>query len=348
MKEVAKQWLVEFLGPAYPWFRDFVIRPIYDPISGFWDPRASLFVPYLLSAILLAMFVYNRQQTRSQSTFSFRQFLRYLAPARIYLHKSAILDYKFLFVRALVNQVFLSVFAVGSGLWLAGPVGSLIALAFGPGPSLEPTVVSRFLFTVFMTLAVEFGHYLGHYLEHRVPLLWEFHKTHHSCEVLTPVSAYRNHPVDQLVKSVTVSSSSALVLGVYSYLYPGGIREFEILSISVIFFLSYLVANLLHSHIWLSYGWRMNHVLMAPCMHQIHHSSEKRHFDRNFANFFSFWDWLFGTIYVPRSKETFDLGISGNGHARFDSVWNLYFVPFQNAYHLVFRRPRQPRKNEAS
>jgi len=29
-----------------------------------------------------------------------------------------------------------------------------------------------------------------------VPFLWEFHKVHHSANVLTPITAFRVHPVD--------------------------------------------------------------------------------------------------------------------------------------------------------
>lgn len=336
MREDIKQWLIENLGGAYPWIRTYVVGPVYDTIGALWKPNDNLFVPYLLVAILIAFAVYRWQESRTQS-LSLREFFRYLAPARIYLHKSAVLDYKFVFVKSLVNQILFGGIALTSGLWLAELISSLLDSTFGASTLAEPGVLSRVIFTICLALAVEFGHYLGHYLQHRVPLLWEFHKTHHSCEVLTPVSVYRNHPVDQVVKGATISVPTGLVTGIYMYLYPSGILEFTILSVSVIFFLSYLVANLLHSHIWLSYGWRLNHVLMSPCMHQIHHSSEVRHFDRNFANFFSFWDWLFGTLYVPKQKETFPLGISNNEHVEFNSVLNLYVVPFKNAFRLLTR-----------
>lgn len=336
MKEVAKQWLTEALGPVYPWVRDYVLAPIYYPVSALWNPADNLFVPYLLTAVLASFLVYRRE-SRTQPR-SLREFWRYLFPANVYLHKSALLDYKFVFVKALVTQVLFAGVALGSGLWLAGHLSGLLETVFGSSPALEPTLLSRIVFTIAIALAIELGQYLGHYLEHRVPLLWEFHKTHHSCEVLTPISVYRNHPVDEMVKSVTISGCSGLVLGIFAYLYPTGILGYTVLSVGVIFFLSFLVANLLHSHVWLSYGWRMNHVLVSPCMHQIHHSSEPRHFDRNFGNFFAFWDWMFGTLYVPREKEKFALGISNNEHREFNSIWNLYAVPFKNAFRLLRRR----------
>lgn len=334
MKEDIKLWLSEILGPAYPWIKDHLLWPIYGTVSQIFNPGSNLFLPYLLAAAAVAFMVYRWQESRSQPP-SAGGFWSYLLPRSIYLHRSALLDYKFVFVRAIVDSILFGGLALASGLWIAKPVSAQLNAMFGAVPAAEPTVLAIVVFTIFLTLAVEFGHYLGHYLEHRVPLLWQFHKTHHSCEVLTPISAYRTHPVDELVKMMTLSISTGPVIGVYSYLYPNGISEITVLNVGIVFFLSYLVANLLHSHIWLSYGWRLNHVFMAPCMHQIHHSSEVRHFDRNFANFFSFWDWIFGTIYVPRGKESFKLGISNNEHLEFNSVWALYAVPFKNAYKLL-------------
>jgi sterol desaturase/sphingolipid hydroxylase (fatty acid hydroxylase superfamily) len=347
MKEVVKEWLSELLGPAFPWIKENLISPIYYVIAGLWTPGANIFVPYLLTAIGLSLIVYRWQEARSQR-LSFRQFFRYLVPSNVYLHKSAVLDYKFVFVKALVSRLLFGGASLGFGFWLAAQLSSLLEGAFGANPLSEPTFVARAVFTISVALAVEFGHYAGHYLEHRVPLLWEFHKTHHSCEVLTPISVYRNHPVDEVVKAVILSICSGAVVGIYTYLYPGGILEYTVLNVGVVFFISYLAANLLHSHVWLSYGWRMNHVLVSPCMHQIHHSSEPRHFDRNFGNFFAFWDWLFGTLYVPRHKETFALGISNNQHLEFNSVWNLYFVPFKNAFRLLRGRQSTPVGGQAA
>ena len=49
--------------------------------------------------------------------------------------------------------------------------------------------------TVTLFLAYELGYWLNHYVPHRVPFLWEFHKVHHSATVLTPLTNFRVHPV---------------------------------------------------------------------------------------------------------------------------------------------------------
>ncbi len=64
--------------------------------------------------------------------------------------------------------------------------------------------------------------------------------------------------------------------------------------------------------------WRFHKVhhsaeVLAPltvAMHQIHHSNELRHRDKNLAQIFSFWDYLFGTMYIPKERETFSVALS--------------------------------------
>jgi sterol desaturase/sphingolipid hydroxylase (fatty acid hydroxylase superfamily) len=70
-------------------------------------------------------------------------------------------------------------------------------------------------------------------------------------------------------------------------------------------------------------------------MHQIHHSSEKRHFDCNFAQICAFWDYLGGTLYVPKDLEMLKYGISNNEHVEFNSLRALYTLPFKKALALI-------------
>lgn len=334
MKDHITEWLRGLLGPAYTWIRDYLFDPIYSLIAALWDPSVNLFFPYLVSATLIAFAVYRWQECGMDPRIAVKGFWRYLLPHDIFFHRSALLDYKFYFVNSFVTKLLFSGVALGSAVWLAGPVSSAIEHLLGPSPEWEITHAARATFTISIVLAIELGSYIGHYMEHRISLLWQFHKTHHSCEVLTPISTFRSHPMDDIVEGVTRSLTTGCVVGAFAYIYPSGIIGYAVMNISVVFLVSYLVANLLHSHIWLSYGW-LNRVFVSPAMHQVHHSSERRHFDCNFANFFSFWDWIFGTLYLPRGQEKFSYGISNNEHLEFNSVWNLYIVPFKNAYRLL-------------
>ena len=44
-------------------------------------------------------------------------------------------------------------------------------------------------------------------------------------------------------------------------------------------------------------------VLNSPQFHRIHHSSQRQHYDRNFAGLFTVFDAIFRTAYVPARGE---------------------------------------------
>ena len=60
-------------------------------------------------------------------------------------------------------------------------------------------LTSKSIVTVFLFLAYELGYWVDHYLSHRIPMLWDFHKVHHTAEVLSPLTNFRMHPVDSVV-----------------------------------------------------------------------------------------------------------------------------------------------------
>ena len=108
-------------------------------------------------------------------------------------------------------------------------------------------------------------------------------------------------------------------------------------------FAFYLIGyNLRHSQIWLSYPRWLSYILISPAQHQIHHSIDKKHWDRNMGLIFAFWDWVFGTLYVPKGYEKLEYGISRDEPNPFNSVVEIYLKPFRMAYDLM--RPAAPRR----
>lgn len=72
----------------------------------------------------------------------------------------------------------------------SGEIGySILVHVFGRGPfvHLQPGWVVVIQTSV-IYVATDFGLYVVHYLEHRIPILWADHKVHHSGEVLTPIT----------------------------------------------------------------------------------------------------------------------------------------------------------------
>jgi sterol desaturase/sphingolipid hydroxylase (fatty acid hydroxylase superfamily) len=168
-----------------------------------------------------------------------------------------------------------------------------------------------------------------------VPALWEIHKVHHSTEVLTPVSAYRFHPFEIIAAGASKSFFVGVVAGIFGYLemdrkVASDVLVIGLIQLSVLEAAFNIFSNLRHSHVWLSFGPRLERHFISPAQHQIHHSAEPRHFDKNFGLVFALWDRMFGTLYVPAGRETFRLGIYGVDVSTYHSIWAMYTLPIVN------------------
>jgi len=330
-----KQLLRNWFGPLYEPVRDYVFGPASGAITGFMEPSHNFYWPYLVSAAVIALLIYLAQGGRHER-LSPSAFVRFLLPKAVFAHKSAIIDYKFYLVNPFVYKIITGGAVFGS-VAMASNVRSLLQSSFGDGPQWEMTAASKVAYTILAIAAHDLGVTLGHFLEHKIPFFWEFHKVHHSAETLTPFTNFRNHPIDKMLEMFLALFFVGALGGTFQYFYPGGVTQVTIINVSVMFFVYNLIANLRHSHIWLSYGWFINHIISSPAMHQLHHSSEKRHHDKNYALVFSFWDYLAGTLYVPREKEEFKWGLSNQEHLAYDSVTSLYLTPIKKAVALIGR-----------
>lgn len=320
-----KALVKHILGSAYDPIMPLVGIPLF-----FLYPRHVLYWPYILTSIAAACGLYLYLARKADR--SARGFLAFLVPKSVYGHYSAGLDLKYFLVNSvIISFVKFSAFAfmVGGLLSTAQGVKLVLEAVFGPAPQgIDPSLAARLAYSVVFVMGSDFGKWLAHFLQHKVAHLWDFHKLHHSAQVLTPLTNLRVHPVDVMLENFIVAITTALVAGTYGYVYSGGIVDITIMGLTLVYFLAFIPGNLRHSHIPLPFPRWLSHVFSSPLMHQVHHSYEKRHWDMNYAVVFSLWDTLFRTNYIPAPEEQFRLGIGPEGE-EFRSVFRLYFYPFR-------------------
>jgi sterol desaturase/sphingolipid hydroxylase (fatty acid hydroxylase superfamily) len=303
------------------------------PFLNLADPVRRIYWLYLVSALAIAgvVFLYQR---RVRGRALLQDFLSYIAPRGIFGHRSARLDYWFFYLNTVLFGLILA------PLVAAPTVASFVATMLGDSAPM-PTPASPWWsigLTVASLLSMDLALYIGHYLQHKVPILWEFHKVHHSAEVLTPITAFRVHPVDDLLTLSLTALFTGIVQGLLHVVAGTGIADLRVLGVNVLLFGWYLFGfHLRHSHVWLAYPAWLSHLLVSPAQHQIHHSSAPRHFDKNMGFIFAFWDLVGGTLYVPKAKEELTYGLYGGESGQFASVSALFLRPFLN---LVRMRSR--------
>jgi sterol desaturase/sphingolipid hydroxylase (fatty acid hydroxylase superfamily) len=137
-------------------------------------------------------------------------------------------------------------------------------------------------------LLYDFFQYWVHRAMHRFGWLWRLHKLHHSDEALSVSTGLREHWLQPLFVPLLIWVPIVVLIGAS----PPAYWPFVIVAI---FYLSH---GNLRWH-WGAFG----RVVVGPQYHRLHHSRLPEHRDRNFADIFPLWDWLFGTATWPKRRE---------------------------------------------
>jgi sterol desaturase/sphingolipid hydroxylase (fatty acid hydroxylase superfamily) len=286
---------------------------------------APFYALAMLLAAIGALVCYRQSQPAAGRSFA--DFIAFALPLRILFHGSARLDLWFMLVRFLARPLFAAPFAfsaVAAGAWLAGRT----ALASGASLPTPVTPAVAVALVLALIVASDFARFFAHYLAHRVPLLWTFHKVHHSAEVLIPPTALRLHPIDELCLFLALALANTLVFAAFFCFFPIDVATAARLSLDAYLVLYVLsVYPLRHSHLPLRFGATIERVLMSPAMHQLHHSSAARHHGKNLGLAFSLWDRLFGTFASPGADEVGPLGLGTAQRGDYGTVWSLYTTP---------------------
>lgn len=148
-------------------------------------------------------------------------------------------------------------------------------------------------------LVLDFAIWAQHWLTHKVPLFWRFHRMHHADRDMDVTTALRFHPVEIL-------ASMGLKIGLIYLLGPQ--------AVAVVLFEIILNGTALFNHanlrlpIWLDRIVRL--LLVTPDMHRVHHSIHPGETNSNFGFNLPWWDRLFGT-YQDGPRAGYDRMIVG-------------------------------------
>ena len=281
---------------------DDVVQTARGFLELFVSPSMSIYWGYLLSAAVIAVGVYLWGAGRRRRV-SLGGVIRFLLPRRIVLHRSTRHDLGVFVVNALLHTFLFAGPLHGLSSFVSARTYSAGAAVFGAVDA--PLAGWPFVLaaTVVVFAAADFAFYVAHRLLHRIPLLWELHKVHHSAPVLTPFTVFRRHPGDVLFDGVVSGIVLGLVYGALGYAGGSAVDGYTILGVNALLFAALLFGfNLQHSHVWLRFG-PLERVLVSPAAHHLHHSDRAEHFDRNFGNLLSIWDRLFGTWLSPPKRR---------------------------------------------
>jgi len=298
------------------------------------DPAKRIHLAYLATALVIAI-----AWLMWVKRVSFIRALRAGFDRRVFLGASGRADLRVF----LINQAImlaLSPLLLGR-LVVAGAVYLFLADALhNPGGLLIwPQWLVAALFTVSYFLLDDASRYGLHRLLHEWPMLWAFHKVHHSARTLSPLTVYRTHPVESILFALRGAIVQGGVTAVFVFVFGTQVNLLTVLGASVVVFAFNVTgANLRHSHIHLRYWSGLEHVFISPFQHQLHHSSAPQHFNRNYGAMLAIWDWLGGTLVISKGQARPRFGLSRRPDAREQSLFGLYLLPFMDSLSVLRRR----------
>ncbi|MDJ0842527.1 MAG: sterol desaturase family protein [Acidobacteriota bacterium] len=170
--------------------------------------------------------------------------------------------------------------------------------------ALEVQALPRWVQLLILFLARDFIHFNVHRLLHRVPILWEFHKVHHSVLEMGYAAHLRFH----WMETVVYRTLEYLPLAMIGF----GIQDFILVHLAAL-----TIGHLNHANFVLPLG-PLKYLFNNPRMHIWHHvkhNPEHLRYGVNFGISISLWDYLFRTAYIPKDGRDIELG--------FDEVENF-------------------------
>ncbi len=305
----------------------FFIKDIY---IAFFSSEVAIAPEYLLVTAFIAFGIYKIRHIGTG-------FWAWAVPKKIYSHSSSRVDIKLFFIGRILN-----LFGIFNKVVFTTLIAGVVAGLFKTNID-SKILANPILIAAIVMLLNDVVSYWMHRVYHQTPLFWPIHSVHHSAEVLTPITTYRQHPLAIVISTFVHSISFGVLQGVFLGIF---VTEFELTRLAGVnvFYFGFLllIHNFLHSHIWISFGNFWGHILISPAQHQIHHSLAPHHHNKNYGEVLAIWDWIFGTLYIPRTYEKILVGLADSQGNKLPQQHNgavqAIFVPFRDIWDVAMSR----------
>ena len=293
-------------------------------LSDFINPKKRVFTGYLvLSVVLASLWLLFVKRQSLKSTF------KKIFDRKILWSGSAKADYKLFLVNRVftffISPLLISQVAISTAIYMfLHSVDAFNQNFF----SNTPTSIIIALFTITLFVADDFTKYVVHRWMHKIPLLWAIHKVHHSAKTMTPITVYRVHPLEGVLFSLRSVFAQGLVIPSFLFFFGNAVDLYTIVGVNIlVFFFHATGSNLRHSHIDISYWKWLEHILISPSQHQVHHSIAEEHYDKNFGAALAIWDWVFGSLHLSENKGKVFFGLDTYESGKESRIKDLYLEP---------------------
>ena len=151
---------------------------------------------------------------------------------------------------------------------------------------------------MFAILLLDLWTYWWHRLNHQIPFLWRFHRTHHSDPKMDATTANRFHFGEIALSSVLRVPIIFLV----------GVDFWQLAAYETVL---QCVVLMHHANVALppSVESLLSRIIVTPMIHKVHHSRIAGETDSNYSSLFSIWDRLFRSLRSRPDPEAIQFGL---------------------------------------
>mgnify|MGYP001074015978 CR=1 FL=1 len=169
---------------------------------------------------------------------------------------------------------------------------------------------------------IDFADYWLHRFDHKIPILWRFHRVHHSDTSMDALTALRAYPTAGVYFTIGELFIS-LIFGI------------DIMSMNIFLLILIPLQFIHHTNIqypiWVdkTLGW----LIVMPNHHKVHHEQDQFYTDSNYGTIFIIWDRLLGTFKTKPVNEI-KYGLIEFEGSKKQSFLYLMKSPFINIHRL--------------
>ncbi len=177
-------------------------------------------------------------------------------------------------------------------------------------------IKSTILIYILTFLGLDFVGYWSHRFNHTINLFWNRHIIHHSSEEFNLACALRQN----------VSAIIAIYFFLYIPLALVGIPANIVAFVAPIHFFAQFWY---HTRLINKMGV-LEHVIVTPSHHRVHHAINDEYLDKNYSEIFIFWDKLFGTFQEELPDKPPIYGVK-----KPVNTWNPFFINFMHLWGII-------------
>lgn len=134
----------------------------------------------------------------------------------------------------------------------------------------------------------DFYIYWFHRLQHENKLVWRLHEAHHSVTEVDWLAGSRSHILEIIINQTIEFAPIILLLD----------NKTALIVVPIKALLDAMWGMWIHSNVDVHSG-KLQYIINGPEMHLWHHSNHQEVFFCNYSTKFAFWDWIFGTGFLP-------------------------------------------------